>query len=81
MSDRLGGRYDGYAEDESAMRSGCEMTAIYLFLCNERSFRSAAAMRKALSPSSIISAGWSSMPRHDAAMIGPSAVLIMLNDA
>lgn len=33
-----GDRFDGYAEDESAMRSGCEMTAIYHFLCNETEF-------------------------------------------
>lgn len=56
------------------------MTAIYHFLCNERRFRSPAALRKAHSPSPIISAGWSSKRRHDAAMIGPYAVLIMLNE-
>lgn len=71
----------GVQKVKSDMRSGCEMTAIYHFLCNERSFRSVAAMRKALPPSSIISAGWSSKLRHDAALIGPSAVPIMLNDA
>lgn len=70
-----------YAEDENALRSGRELTVIYHFPCNGRSFRSAAAMPKARSPSSIISAGWSSKLRHDAAMIGLSAVFIILNNA